>query len=107
MEVIRMSERIEGAGPASEETDWREEFECERCREWQGTPPVRISDVERHFRAALPEGTEFTVAHRCYLCTDAQGTVHHVPCTVLSWRDREYTWLPENPAAEARAERRG
>lgn len=80
----------------TDQSNWRDEFDCEECRKWTGKPPVPIKEAARLLRT---NGViDFQLTHACYLRVDRDGNRHHIPSTVLELPDGSTTqWIPELP----------
>jgi hypothetical protein len=83
-------------------SDWREEFDCPRCKEWQGRPPISIKEgrefIEQTLQEAGIDTDGMTLEHVCAIGRDSFGEPYHIPGTAMQLPDGKYVqWLPEQP----------
>ena len=81
---------------------WQDEFDCPRCREWQGKPPISIEEnrqwIEQSLREEGLDPAGMRLEHGCRIGIDSLGEAYHIPATIMILGDRRIEWLPEQPA---------
>ena len=74
-----------------ESTSWRDDFECEACKNWDDSRgiPITCADLQEYLRfQGFDKGAEVT--HECYL--DGKD---HIPATRAVLPDSEIRLLPK------------
>jgi hypothetical protein len=73
--------------------DWRAEVDCERCADWEGPPPVPLSEARR----AYPPKLGFKVSHADYRARSEDGEWKVIPTTVVEHPGMFVQWFPKLP----------